>query len=180
MVPFGIVALFVCFFLHSGEQDKPTNYIFGETAKIKTENFNIEELERFLKKAKNNKSPGPDGIPMEFYKWLNSDLKHEVLDIINKILSENWFLENMEEANVVTLYKKGNVEDPANYRPISLLQPVYKIYAGMIKNRLADEIDNRIRRLQFGFRGKKSTAQTMFICRRRQDIIERSDNEKMT
>ena len=33
----------------------------------------------------------------------------------------------MEEANVVTLYKKGNVEDPANYRPISLLNTKNKM-----------------------------------------------------
>ena len=79
----------------------------------------------------------------------------------------------MEEANVVTLYKKGNVEDPSNCRPISLLQSIYKIYAGMIKNRLADAIDDRMWKLQFGFRGKKSTAQTMLICRRLQDIIEK-------
>ena len=72
----------------------------------------------------------------------------------------------MEEANVVTLYKKWNVEDPANYMPISLLQSIYKIYAGMIKNRLADAIDERIWKLQFDVRGKKSTAQAMFICRR--------------
>ena len=87
---------------------------------------------------------------------------------------------NMEEANVVTLYKKGNVEDPANYRPIALLQSIYKIYAGMIKNRLADAIDDRIWKLQFGFRGKKSTAQAMFICRRLQDIIEKSDDSLTT
>ena len=70
----------------------------------------------------------------------------------------------MEEANVVTLYKKGNVEDPANYRPISLLQSIYKIYAGMIKNRLADGIDERIWKLQFGFRGKKAQhKQCLFV-----------------
>ena len=46
----------------------------------------------------------------------------------------------------------------------------------MIKNRLADSIDDRIWKLQFGFRGKKSTAQAMFICRRLQDIIEKSDD----
>ena len=59
------------------------------------------------------------------------------------------------------------------------MQSIYKIYAGIIKNRLADGIDERIWKLQFGFRGKKSTAQAMFICRRLQDIVERSD-EPMT
>ncbi len=47
----------------------------------------------------------------------------------------------------------------------------------MIKNRLATGNDERIWNLQCGFRGKKSTAQAMFICRRLQDIIERSQGE---
>ena len=63
------------------------------------------------------------------------------MDILNCLRDNEWFPETMEEANVVTLYKKGNVEDPANYRPISLLQTIYKIYAGIIKNRLADGLD---------------------------------------
>ena len=58
-------------------------------------------------------------------------------------------------------------------------QTIYKAYAGIIKNRIADGIDERIWKLQFGFRGKKSTAQAMFICRRLQDIAERG-NEPMT
>ena len=39
---------------------------------------------------------------------------------------------------------------------------------------------DRIWNLQFGSRGKKNTAQAMFICRRLQDIIERSDGEPLT
>ena len=53
------------------------------------------------------------------------------------------------------------------------------MYAGLIKNRLAKSIDDRIWKLQFGFRGKKSAAQAMCITRRLQDIVERSD-EKLT
>ena len=49
----------------------------------------------------------------------------------------------------------------------------------MIKNRLAYGIDDIIWKLQYGFKGKKSTAQAMFICRRLQDIVERA-GEKMT
>ena len=33
--------------------------------------------------------------------------------------------DEMELAELVTLYKKGNVEDPANYRPIALLNTLY-------------------------------------------------------
>ena len=66
----------------------------------------MEDLNMAVKKAKNNKAPGPDGIPMEFFKWSKGELRNETLEIINQIWRNTWFLENMEEANVVTLYKK--------------------------------------------------------------------------
>ena len=88
------------------DEQWPNEHVYAEEAKIKIDEFEIQELIRFLKKAKNSKSPGPDGIPMEFYKWLNGQVLEVILDIVNKIWQEEWFLENMEEANVVTLYKK--------------------------------------------------------------------------
>ena len=58
----------------------------------------------------------------------------------------------LELAEVVTIYKKGNVEDPGNYRPISLLQALYKIYASLIQIRMADELEEQMWNTQFGFR----------------------------
>ena len=61
-----------------------------------------------------------------------------------------------------------------NYRPIALLQTLYKILAGLIKNRLIQTYDPWIQRSQFGFRPKKSTAQAIFLARRLMDISERT------
>ena len=35
--------------------------------------------------------------------------------------------DEMELAELVTWYKKRNVEDPANYKPVALLNSIYKI-----------------------------------------------------
>ena len=45
-------------------QHWPNGHIFEVMANIKIGNFTADELERFLRKRKNDKSPGPDGIPM--------------------------------------------------------------------------------------------------------------------
>ena len=73
--------------------------------------------------------------------------------------------------------KKGNPDLPANYRPISLLQNIYKIYARLIQNRLTEAIDDRIWKTQFGFRRNRSTAQPISIIRRIQDYIESAGDE---
>ena len=71
-------------------------------------------------------------------------------------------------AEVVMLYKKGATADPANYRPISLLNSCYKLYASMIQRRLV-AMDKRIGEAQFGFREARSTSQPLYILRRLQD-----------
>ncbi len=60
---------------------------------------------------------------------------------------------DLEETEVGTLYKKGKVEEPANYRPISLLPTtIHKLIASIIQRRMADSMDDRISEVQYGFR----------------------------
>ena len=61
-----------------------------------------------------------------------------------------------------------------NYRPIALLQVLYKLFAAMIKNRLLQTYEPWVQTSQFGFRPKKSTSQAIFIARRLTDISERT------
>ena len=56
---------------------------------MKTEKCTQGALDRFLKKAKNRKSPGTDGIPVEFYKWLTEQAREYVLDILNELWEMN-------------------------------------------------------------------------------------------
>ena len=116
---------------------------------INCSHVEIEELLIILKKMKNAKAPGPDGIPLEFFKWLRTgtsecnNVAQLVCDLINQCMDEEKMPEDLELAQVVTLYKKGNVEDPGNYRPISLLQSLYKIYATIIQTRMAKKIEEQ-------------------------------------
>ena len=61
----------------------------------------------------------------------------------------------------------------ANYRPISLTNVSYKIFASMIQSRLATSLDSRIRPTQFGFRKNCSTSQPIHILRRLLEMHER-------
>ena len=88
------------------------------------------------------------------------------------MLGKNILPSDLEYAEVVTLYKKGKVENPANYRPISLLDTLYKIFTSLIQNRMANAIDHRLSNLQYGFRKTRSTSQPLFIARRIQDFAE--------
>lgn len=158
----------------SPQTEVRSRMIFNETSDIKTRRFDMTELINILKKLKNSKSPGPDGIPVEFFKWLNAENLELLLEILNACWEFETIPSEMELANVITLYKKGKVDDPANYRPISLLNTTYKIYASLIQTRLAEELEKKIWKSQFGFRKSKSTQEALFILRRIQDFAETS------
>ena len=84
--------------------------------------------------------------------------------------------ESVEKADVVTLYKKGNVQNAANYRPISLLQTLYKIYASLIQIRMT-KLEKKLWKTQYAFRKARSTNQPLFITRRIQYFAESSGDK---
>ena len=62
------------------------------------------------------------------------------------ILMNTWWAakawpSKMEEARVAAMYKKGDPENPSNYRPLSLLNTMFKVMASVIKNRVEAELD---------------------------------------
>ena len=82
--------------------------------------------------------------------------------------------EEFTEANVASIFKKGDIQNLANYRPISLLNTLYKIYVSIIHDRIANNIDEHITNTQYGFRKKRSTAHALYLARRIQYLGEQS------
>ena len=60
------------------------------------------------------------------------------------------------------MYKKGDTSKMDNYRPISLLNSIYKIFAAIVHNRLADKLDKYLQKTQYGFR-KGRTADAIHV-----------------
>ena len=102
-------------------------------------------------------------MPTEFFKYMDDDCLEIVLEIFNDCWKREVMPSELELAELVTLYKKGNVENPANYRPIALLNTVYKIYASLIQVRISVGLDNSVWDTQYGPRQCRSTSQPLFI-----------------
>ena len=118
-----------------------------------TENITIEELEKVISSTANNKSPGIDGIPFEFYKTFWDTIKYEFYQIIHGIITYN--LSYSQKTAIIILNPKDeSTNHLSNWRPISLTTCDYKIFTKIIANRLKCIMSSIISPEQFCCPGK--------------------------
>ena len=129
--------------------EKGRGKILNDNLGFNTSDFTLDELNFASRKANNNKAAGPDEITAELFKFLNPQNRTCVLDIINEWWSSETIPAAQLRARVVTIFKKGDTQNIANYRPISLLNAFYKLFAAMIRKRLADIVDPHISNLEY-------------------------------
>ena len=96
----------------------------GKRAKL-TENcvdlITMEELETTIKAFKATKSPGSDGINNELYKHAPKRFLYKFLNFLNVRRIYGDIPEEWRTAVVIPIHKKGDRNNPDNYRDISLL-----------------------------------------------------------
>jgi len=91
--------------------------------------ISIQEIRSTILSMKNNKAPGPDGIPIEFYKALFCNEKLEkdhpsaarCLEIIFNKLWNGSFPTKWNPSSIVSIPKKGDLSNCNNYHGISLM-----------------------------------------------------------
>ena len=112
----------------------------------------MSELTKALKNMKNNKSPGTDGFSSEFFKVFWKKIGIFVMRSVNYSYNIGE-LSLIQRQGIITLIPKENKsrQKITNYRPICLLNTVYKIASASIANRIKTVIDKLISRYQSGF-----------------------------
>lgn len=75
---------------------------------VQEEPFNFEEIKNTIKKLKNNKSPGPDGIPGEFYKKGGDMIIEDLKELFKKILENEKVPTEWNEGKTTLIHKGGN------------------------------------------------------------------------
>lgn len=126
--------------------------------------FEIRELLTVLKEAKLNKAPGLDRISYEFYKFAPVTFKEELLKIYNHIFLKEDIPLSFKTSIIIPLFKKGDVNIASNYRGLSLLDAFYKLFTGLLLNRLNGWVESHdiLNEFQAGFRKGYSTIDNLF------------------
>ncbi|BES91440.1 Reverse transcriptase (RNA-dependent DNA polymerase) [Nesidiocoris tenuis] len=126
--------------------------------------FTMQELKRVLVKAKCNKAPGMDRVPMEFFKNAPETLLVELLGLFNRILRDEEVPKSFTRAILFPILKKGDPADVVNYRGISFMDAVSKLFVGLLADRLMDWVQQNdiLTEAQAGFRPNYSTCDNIF------------------
>jgi len=105
--------------------------------------IDLEEIKHAIKMSPKQKSPGIDGIPVEFWQKFPA-LAPSLVRLYNYWFQTGVIPECSQQGVVTLLYKKGPPENIKNYRPISLLTSVYKILTKILTNRVKMVMGNLI------------------------------------
>jgi len=92
-------------------------------------------------------------------------LKLRIYNLILKIWNNEQISEESAEGIICPIFKKGDRRLCNNYRPITLLNVVYKIFAILLHNRICTVVEHKIGEYQMGFRPNRSTIDNIFIIR---------------
>ena len=127
--------------------------------------FSVSEIKKCIKELKMGKSSGPDLIANEILKYSSVVTIKAIVKLFNLIFSSSSYPTSWRNAFIVLIHKKGDKTDIANYRSISLLNCLAKLYSSVLNKRLIEHYENRFSCYQFGFRSNHRTSDSIFILK---------------
>lgn len=89
---------------------------------------------------KNHKAPGENNILAKMIKGGGSEALIKLADIFNTCLTADKISDNWNIGVVIILHRKGNKTNLDNYRPISSLSHVFKLFTKILTNRLVNKL----------------------------------------
>ena len=122
------------------------------------------EIDQIIKELKNG-APGYDEITAFVLKDTRQSISNPLCYLCNLSLSGGVFPKELKLANVLPLFKTGDPMLFNNYRPVSLLCVLSKVFEKVMYTRLLHflELHNILIKNQFGFRKFHSSYMTLMV-----------------
>ena len=104
-----------------------------------------------------DKAPGPDGFTGAFFKACWEIIKDDVMAAMNSLFTLNaQGFEWLNSASIILLPNKADATRVTDFRPISLVHGIAKIFSKVLANRLAPRLNSLVSNYQSAFIKKRS------------------------
>ena len=142
--------------------------VFPSRTNLKTHNISV--IPKMVRKVVMNldfsKVSGPDYILVVALKNCEPELSYILAQLFNKCLKECCFPDCWKVSTVVPVFKNvGERSTAKNYRPVSLLSVVSKVFEKLVNNRIVDHLEKcgLFSDFQYVFRSSRSTADLLTV-----------------
>ena len=131
----------------------------------------LEEVKRMVNRLQCNKAAGVDEIKSELIKYSGLSGLKWLHRIINMAWESGQVPSDWTKAVITPIFKNGNRKDCNNYRGISLISVVGKIFSGIVERRVRVLVEDKLDENQCGFRPLRGCQDQIFSLRQ---IMEKS------
>jgi hypothetical protein len=142
--PRGAISLGDDFWLHKGR-------LTDKEAQNLIKPFTLQELEDSLKDMDPNASPGPDGLPVSFYREFWTEIKLIMLEMFQEFFRGDLNLSRLNYGMISLIPKLKEANNIKQYRPICLLNVDYKWFTKVLTMRLTPYAEKLISNTQTAF-----------------------------
>ena len=133
-------------------EGEPKAYVMDSSPGKNEEHFTDQEIATAVLGLKNNKTPGPDGIGIDFYKVFWGQIGNLICELIRYMFDNYCLIPSSSNGIINLIPKKGrDTRYLKNLRPITLLNSDYKIIEKALANRMIPALDDIIDEDQKGF-----------------------------
>ena len=138
-----------------------------------------ESIEKIINLIKSNVATGYDNIPSKIIKMTKEILSPLFADLINLSYKTGTFPDSLKIAVVTPIFKENDKNEIKNYRPISILPVISKIFEKSATKQLSEYLEKNtlLSPLQHAYRKYHSTVTCLFELLN--NIYEKLDNKKM-
>lgn len=122
-------------------------------------------MRRAMRKLKDRKAMGIDGIPNEVWKYGGGELEDWARNFVNRLWKGDGWPERWKEGVIIPIVKKGVGRKVEECMRITVTPSLYKVYVSILKERLREEVEVKkiIPDNQTGFRKGMGTLDNVYV-----------------
>ena len=181
------VKLFKVIFAEKDTDETEQNRLMKILSKQKILKQSREELDRkisynetlaVMENLPLGKQAGPNRVPNGVFRRLATVMAPKFVAMINSTLKAGHLPNHFLEGDISMLFKKGERDDPRNYRPITLLNTDYKIFTRILAQRMNTVVHQFVSESQKGFVPDTFIAEASMLMRMVEAYINEDEENR--